>query len=67
VSETNESSRRVSVAVVNVTSVTAAVHIGFGQEPDGAVGAIVVTSNRNWPFFGVGIGPIVPVAVVVKL
>jgi hypothetical protein len=54
VSETVESSRSVMVAVVNCTSVTVAVHIGFGHEPGGAVGAVVVTSNWYWPFLGVG-------------
>jgi hypothetical protein len=43
VSETVESSTRVIVAVVNVTSVTVAVHFGFGHEPAGAVGATLVT------------------------
>src|SRR6266542_6550421 len=55
------------VAVVNCTSVTVAVHIGFGHEPGGAVGAVVVTSNWYWPFLGVGTGPVVPVTVVVKV
>jgi hypothetical protein len=31
------------VAVVNATSVTVAVHLGFGHDPAGAVGAVVVT------------------------
>ena len=35
-SETVESSKRVSVAVVKCTSVTVPVHIGFGHEPAGA-------------------------------
>src|SRR6266511_3392109 len=55
------------VAVVNCTSVTVAVHIGFGHEPGGAVGAVVVTSNWYWPFLGVGTGPVVPVTLVVKV
>jgi hypothetical protein len=45
-SETVESSKRVTVASANSTSVTVAVHIGFGHEPAGAVGATVVTVNR---------------------
>jgi hypothetical protein len=45
-SETVESSRSVMVASVNVTPVTVAVHIGFGHEPGGAVGAVVDTVNR---------------------
>jgi hypothetical protein len=67
VSETVESSRSVIVAVVNVTSVTVAVHFGFGHEPGGAVGAVDVTVNGDWPFLGVGKGPLVPVTVVEKL
>jgi hypothetical protein len=67
VSETVESSKSVTVAVVNVTSVTVAVHIGFGHEPGGAVGVSEVTVNRAWPFLGVAKGPLVPVTVVVKL
>ena len=55
------------VAVVNVTSVTVAVHIEFGHEPAGAVGVVVDTSNRYWPFLGVGTGPLLPATVVVKL
>lgn len=65
-SDTVESSRRVSVAVVNDTSVTVAVHIGFGHEPSGAVGVVDVTVNGLWPFLGVANGPLVPVTVVVK-
>jgi hypothetical protein len=45
VSETVESSKRVIVAVVNWTSVTVAVQIGFGHEPRGAEGATDVTVN----------------------
>lgn len=43
VSETVESSSRVIVAVVKLTSVTVAVHFGFGHDPAGAVGVFVVT------------------------
>jgi hypothetical protein len=57
VSETFESSRRVIVASVNATSVTVAVHIGFGHDPGGAEGAFVDTVKRAWPFRGVGKGP----------
>jgi hypothetical protein len=46
VSETVESSKRVTVAVVNATSVTVAVHIGFGHDPGGAVGVSDVTVKR---------------------
>jgi len=67
VSETTLSSRSVIVAVVNSTSVTAAVHFGFGHEPAGALGVAVVTLNDVWPFLGVGCGPPLPVDVVVKL
>ena len=42
-SETVESSSRVIVAVVNCTSVTLAVHFGFGHDPAGAEGAFVIT------------------------
>jgi len=66
VSETVESSWSVMVAFVKVTSVTVAVHIEFGHEPGGAVGAVVVTLNLNWPFLGVGTGPVVPATVVLK-
>jgi hypothetical protein len=55
------------VASVNATSVTVAVHIGFGHDPAGAVGATDVTVNRAWPFLGVGNGPLLPATVVVKL
>jgi hypothetical protein len=67
VSETVESSSSVTVAVVNVTSVTVAVHIGFGHDPGGADGVSDVTVNRAWPFRGVANGPLVPVTVVLKL
>jgi hypothetical protein len=67
VSETVESSRSVIVAVVNCTSVTVAVHFGFGHEPAGAVGTSDVTVKRAEPFLGVGCGPPLPVDVVVKL
>jgi hypothetical protein len=44
VSETVESSKSVIVAsLVNSTSVTVAVHFGFGQEPAGAEGVFDVT------------------------
>ena len=43
VSETVESSSSVTVAVVNATSVTVAVHFGFGHDPGGAVGVFDVT------------------------
>jgi hypothetical protein len=66
VSETVESSKRVTVAGPNVTSVTVAVHFGFGHEPGGAVGVFDVTVNRAWPFLGVANGPDVPATVVVK-
>ena len=42
-SERVESSKRLIVAVVNATSVTVAVHLGFGHDPAGAEGASVVT------------------------
>ena len=68
VSDTLPSSRSVSVAVVKLTSVTVAVHIGFGHDPAGAVGvADVRFLNWNWPLRGVGVGPREPVEVVVKL
>ena len=66
-SETTLSSNSVMVAVVKLTSVTVAVHFGFGQEPAGATGAVVLTVNEAWPFLGVGCGPPLPVSVVVKL
>jgi hypothetical protein len=47
VSETVLSSKSVRVASVKWTSVTVAVHIGFGHEPGGAVGATVSTEKRN--------------------
>jgi hypothetical protein len=67
VSERMESSKRLIVAVVNVTSVTVAVHMGFGHDPAGAVGAVVVTVYGLWPFLGVGNGPEDPAAVKLKL
>jgi hypothetical protein len=67
VSETVPSSRSVIVAVVNCTSVTVAVHIGFGHERAGAIGVAVVTLKDAWPFLGVGCGPPLPVDVVEKL
>jgi ethanolamine utilization microcompartment shell protein EutS len=68
VSETVESSKSVTVAsLVNATSVTVAVHIGFGQEPAGAVGVFDVTVKRAEPFLGVAKGPLLPVVVVAKL
>jgi hypothetical protein len=67
VSDTLVSSLRVMVASPNSTSVTVAVHCGFGHDPAGAEGVIVVTVNLKLPFLGVGWGPLVPVAVVVKL
>jgi hypothetical protein len=66
VSYTIPSSLRVTVASPNSTSVTAAVHCGFGHDPAGAVRAIDVTLNRNDPFLGVGISPVPPEAVVVN-
>ena len=62
-----ESSNKLIVAVVNVTSVTVAVHLGFGHDPAGAVGAVVVTVYGLWPFLGVGNGPDDPAAVKLKL
>ena len=66
-SETAPSSVSVIVAVVNCTSVTVAVHFGFGHEPGGADGVFDTTVNRAWPFLGVAKGPLVPDTVVVKL
>ena len=67
-SETVESSKSVMVAsLVNTTSVTVAVHFGFGQDPGGAVGAFDVTVKDAWPFRGVAKGPLVPVTPVLKL
>lgn len=60
-------SKRLMVAVVNDTPVTLAVHLGFGHDPAGAVGASEVTVNRAWPFLGVEKGPLLPTTVVVKL
>jgi hypothetical protein len=68
VSETFESSKSVMVAsLVNSTSVTVAVHFGFGHEPAGADGAFDSTVKRAWPFLGVAKGPLVPVTPVLKL
>jgi hypothetical protein len=67
VSESVESSKRLRVAVVNATSVTVAVHFGFGHDPAGAVGAFVVTVYADWPFLGVANGPDDPAAVKEKL
>jgi hypothetical protein len=53
VSEVVLSSKSVSVASPKWTSVTVAVHIGFGHDPAGAVGETVVTVKRNEPFLGV--------------
>jgi hypothetical protein len=62
-SETTPSSLRVIVAVpVKATSVTLAVHLGFGHEPAGAEGATVVTVYLTEPFLGVGWGPEEPAA-----
>src|SRR5215213_7390838 len=66
-SESVESSNRLTVAVVNSTSVTVAVHFGFGHDPAGAVGAFDVTVYGDWPFRGVGNGPDDPAAVNEKL
>jgi hypothetical protein len=66
VSETVESSESAMVAVVNATSVTVAVHLGFGHEPGGAEGASDLTVNLAWPFLGVAKGPLVPVTRVEK-
>jgi hypothetical protein len=54
-------------SLVNTTSVTVAVHFGFGQDPGGAVGAFDVTVKDAWPFRGVAKGPLVPVTPVLKL
>ena len=67
VSETVLSSKSVSVASVKWTSVTVAVHIGFGHEPGGAVGATVSTEKRNWPFRGVSWSPVLPAPAKLKL
>ena len=66
-SDSIESSKRLIVAVVNATSVTVAVHFGFGHDPAGAEGAFVVTVYGDWPFLGVGNGPEDPAAVKEKL
>jgi hypothetical protein len=55
------------VASVKWTSVTVAVHIGFGHEPGGAVGATVSTEKRNWPFRGVSWSPVLPAPAKLKL
>jgi hypothetical protein len=67
VSETAPFSVSVMVASPNSTSTTVAVHFGFGHEPGGAVGVTVYTVNRAEPFLGVGWGPLLPAAVVVKV
>jgi hypothetical protein len=56
----------VIVALVKVTSVTVALHFGFGQDPAGAVGAKVVTSKLALPFL-TSMPDWVPVTVVVKV
>jgi hypothetical protein len=66
-SESVESSKRLIVAVVKATSVTVAVHMGFGHESAGAEGAFDVTVYGDWPFLGVGNGPELPVAVKERL
>lgn len=66
VSDTTPSSLRDTVASPNATSVTVAVHCGFGHDLAGAVGAIDVTVNRNDPFLGVGMSPVPPEAAVVN-
>ena len=67
-SERLPSSKRLIVAsLVNATSVTVAVHFGFGHDPAGAEGAVDVTVYLAWPFLGVEKGPLVPVTPVVKL
>jgi hypothetical protein len=62
-----ESSNRLRVAVVNVTSVITGVHLLFGHVgvAGSGPGGAVVRVNVNWPFVGVGIGPVDPVAVTV--
>jgi hypothetical protein len=67
VSETVLSSKSVRVASVKWTSVTVAVHIGFGHEPGGAVGATVSTEKRNCPFLGVSWSPVLPAPAKLKL
>jgi hypothetical protein len=67
VSDTVESSDRVMVASPNSTSITVAVHMSFGHESSGATGATVARLNRNWPFLGVGWGPVEPAASKSKL
>jgi hypothetical protein len=47
VSESVESSKRLRVAVVNATSVTVAVHFGFGHDPAGADAAFSVRGTFN--------------------
>jgi len=67
-SETVPSSNSVTVAsLVNSTSVTLAVHCGFGQDPAGATGAFDVTVNLACPFLGVAKGPLLPARSVSKL
>jgi hypothetical protein len=67
VSETAPSSLSVTVASPNSTSMTVAVHFGFGHDPAGVVGVTDSTSKRNEPFLGVGRGPLLPLVVVEKL
>ena len=67
-SDSVESSKRLIVAsLVNATSVTVAVHFGFGHDPAGAEGAVDVTVYLAWPFLGVAKGPLLPVTPVLKL
>jgi hypothetical protein len=50
------------------TSVTVAVHFGFGHEPAGADGSAVLRlRNLNWPFVVVGMSPVLPEASNEKL
>src|ERR687898_1151191 len=67
VSETTPSSNRVSVAVVNATSTTVVVHISLGHVGVGGSGAgsSVSMVNTNWPFRGVGSGPVVPATLTI--
>jgi hypothetical protein len=67
-SEGLPSSKRLIVAsLVNCTSVTSALHFGFGHAPAGAEGAFDVTVYLAEPFLGVMKGPLLPVRSVVKL
>ena len=68
VSEAVPFSNSVSVAdPENSTSVTVAVHFGFGHEPAGAAGSAVLRRNLNWPFVFVGMFPVLPEASNEKL